>query len=59
MTPQTSQSLHSPAWVSFTYASFIASVAMVGIGILFAPLEIWVKAYFAMGAALLVSRASR
>ena len=27
---------------------------MVGIGILFAPVEIWVKAYFAMGAALLV-----
>ena len=27
---------------------------MVGIGILFAPVDIWIKAYFAMGAALLV-----
>jgi hypothetical protein len=27
---------------------------MVGMGILFAPVELWVKAYFAMGAALLM-----
>ena len=45
---------HSPAWITFTYGSFIAAVAMVGIGILFAPIELWVKAYFAMGAALLI-----
>jgi hypothetical protein len=54
MTPQITRNLHSPAWISFTYASFIASVAMVAGGILFAPMEIWVKAYFAMGAALLI-----
>ncbi len=46
--------MHSGAWVMFTYVSFAASAAMVGFGILFAPLEIWIKAYFAMGAALLV-----
>ena len=45
---------HSAAWISFTYASFFASVGMVGAGILFAPIDIWIKAYFAMGAALLV-----
>ena len=27
---------------------------MVGIGILFAPVDMWIKAYFAMGAALLI-----
>jgi hypothetical protein len=55
MNPQIAQgSPHSAPWITFTYASFIASVGMVGIGILFAPVEIWVKAYFAMGAALLV-----
>ncbi len=54
MTPQTTQSLHSSTWITFTYASFIGSVAMVGMGILFAPVELWVKAYFAMGAALLM-----
>jgi hypothetical protein len=54
MTPQTTQNLHSPAWISFTYASFIGSVTMVAVGIAFAPLDIWVKGYFAMGAALLI-----
>ena len=54
MNPQAQSSQHSGAWITFTYASFVASVAMVGVGILFAPIEIWIKAYFAMGAALLV-----
>jgi hypothetical protein len=53
-TQTTSTSQHSGAWITFSYASFFASVAMVGIGILFAPIDIWIKAYFAMGAALLV-----
>jgi hypothetical protein len=54
MNPQPIHNSHSPAWVSFTYASFIGAVAMVAVGIAFAPMEIWVKAYFAMGAALLI-----
>ena len=45
---------HSSAWVSFTYASFLASVAMVAIGIFFLPLDWWVKGYIAMGVAMLV-----
>ena len=48
------QTNHSGAWVAFTYASFIGAVVMVGIGILFMPVEIWIKGYLAMGAALLV-----
>jgi len=51
-TPSASQ--HSSAWVAFTYASFVGALVMVGLGILFSPMEIWVKAYFTMGAALLV-----
>ena len=54
MSTQAQASQHSGAWISFTYASFFASVAMVAAGILFAPVEMWIKAYFAMGAALLV-----
>jgi len=54
MNTQAQTSSHSGAWITFTYASFVASVAMVGIGILFAPIDIWIKAYFGMGAALLV-----
>jgi hypothetical protein len=45
---------HSQSWIAFAYASFLGSVAMVAIGILFAPVDIWIKGYFAMGAALLV-----
>jgi hypothetical protein len=55
MNPQVTQaSPHSAAWITFTYASFIASVGMVGIGILFAPVDVWIKAYLGMGAALLI-----
>ena len=58
MNPQTAQiSQHSGSWIAFTYASFFASIAMVGGGILFAPIDIWIKAYFAMGAALLIQSA--
>jgi hypothetical protein len=45
---------HSPAWVTFTYASFIGSVVMMIGGIVLLPLEIWVKGYLAMGVAMLV-----
>jgi hypothetical protein len=46
--------LHSGAWIAFTYASFFASLAMIAAGIFFAPVDVWIKAYLAMGAALLV-----
>lgn len=45
---------HSGAWVTFTYASFVGSAAMVALGILFMPLDIWMKGYFTMGMIMLV-----
>jgi hypothetical protein len=55
MTPQSPQAqLHSGPWIAFTYASFLAAIGMVAAGIVFAPVDVWVKAYLAMGAALLV-----
>ena len=45
---------HSSAWVSFTYASFCSALGMVLAGIIFLPVDMWVKAYFAMGVVLLV-----
>jgi hypothetical protein len=45
---------HSWAWITFTYASFIASLAMVGIAIVFLPADISIKGYLAMGVAMLV-----
>lgn len=45
---------HSQAWRSFTLASFALSLVMVGAGILFLPLDIWMKGYLAMGVVMLV-----
>ena len=52
MNPQATQ--HSQAWVTFTYASFIAAAAMVALGILFMPFDVWMKGYMAMGVVTLV-----
>ena len=55
MNPQVTQaSPHSAAWVTFTYASFFASVGMVGIGIWFLPLDLSIKGYLTMGFLMLV-----
>ena len=48
---------HSSAWVGFTYASFVGSVAMMVGGIVYLPLEIWVKGYLLMGVMMLVQSA--
>jgi hypothetical protein len=45
---------HSPAWVAFTYAAFAGSVAMLGVGIVFLPLELWAKGYLIMGVVSLI-----
>lgn len=45
---------HSSAWVSFTYASFIGAAAMVAAGVMFMPIDIWLKGYLGMGIVMLV-----
>ncbi|MGY2048185.1 YiaA/YiaB family inner membrane protein [Methylobacterium sp. JK268] len=45
---------HTSAWVAFTYASFIGAATMVGGGILFLPLDLWIKGYLMMGVIMLV-----
>jgi hypothetical protein len=45
---------HSQAWIAFTYAAFLAAVAMVGLGIFFAPVDLALKGYLAMGTVMLV-----
>jgi hypothetical protein len=49
---------HSSAWITFTYASFIISLAMVAVAIVFLPTDIWIKGYLAMGVAMLVQSCS-
>ncbi len=45
---------HSGAWVTFTYASFAGSAFMVGLGVFYLPLDLWIKGYLTMGIVMLV-----
>ncbi len=45
---------HSSAWVTFTYASFAASAFLVGVGVFFLPIDLWMKGYLTMGIVMLV-----
>jgi hypothetical protein len=45
---------HSGAWVTFTYASFAGSAFLVGIGLFFLPIDLWMKGYLTMGIVMLI-----
>lgn len=45
---------HSSAFVSFCYATFAISLVMVGGGVLFMPIDHWMKGFLGMGIAMLV-----
>lgn len=45
---------HSTAWVSFTYAAFLGSVGMLGVGIALLPLDLSAKGYLIMGVVALI-----
>jgi hypothetical protein len=53
MNPTLSQ--HSGAWVSFTYANMIFSLALTLGGVFFLPIDLWIKGYMLMGVTMLVS----
>jgi hypothetical protein len=54
MTTPSDHRPHTGAWVAFTYASFVASLGMMGLGILLLPVDLAVRGYLAMGTAMLV-----
>lgn len=41
--------VHSAAWVAQTWISFVIAVGITGMGIWFLPVDVWVKAFMAMG----------
>jgi hypothetical protein len=45
---------HTPAWITFTQIAFAVSAGMLAIGIAFAPVDIWIKAYLSMAGVMLV-----
>jgi hypothetical protein len=53
MNPQNQS--HSGAWVAFNYANLVIALALTIGGVLFLPLDIWIKGYLLMGIAMLLS----
>jgi hypothetical protein len=45
---------HSGAWVAFTYATFLLSLAMIAVGVIFMPIDVWMKGFLCMAVILLV-----
>lgn len=41
--------LDTPAWIFQTWASFILSMTVTGIGIYYLPVDLWIRAFMAMG----------
>ena len=48
---------HSGAWVAFNYAQVAIALGMTIGGVLFLPLDHWIKGYMLMGIAMLLSSA--
>lgn len=48
---------NTPAWVTFTYISFGAAVAMMAVGIWALPVEFWAKGYLGMAMVFLIGSA--
>jgi hypothetical protein len=46
---------HSGAWVAFNYANVAIALGMTVSGVLFLPLDVWIKGYLLMGIVMLVS----
>ncbi len=40
---------HSAAWIAQTWLSFVIALGVTGLGIWFLPVDIWVRAFMAMG----------
>ncbi|MBK6688752.1 MAG: hypothetical protein IPG45_30040 [Deltaproteobacteria bacterium] len=45
----TTLSPHSPAWVAQTWISFALSIGATAIGVIYLPVDAWMKAFLGMG----------
>jgi hypothetical protein len=49
MSYKTTPQQHTNAWISYTWISFVLSISATFIGILYLPVDSWVKGYLGMG----------
>ncbi|MGR3275184.1 YiaA/YiaB family inner membrane protein [Acaryochloris marina NIES-2412] len=45
----TTPTAHTSAWIAQTWISFTVSIAATGIGIIYMPVNTWMKGYLGMG----------
>ena len=45
---------HTTAWMAQVWLSFLVASGAMGIGILFIPVDLWIRGYLAMGTLFLV-----
>ncbi len=43
------QSTHTSAWIAQTWISFFLSISATTIGVMYLPVNVWVKGYLGMG----------
>ena len=53
MNPQTGQN-DTGAWIFFAWASFIIATGTMFFGIYHAPIDLWIKGFFAMGTLFII-----
>lgn len=54
MSRVTASEPHSAAWVAQVWISFLVAGFAMGVGILFIPVDLWVRGYLLMGTLFLV-----
>lgn len=45
---------HSTAWIIQAWASFVLAISATGIGIVYLPVNVWIKSFMGMGLAFSV-----
>jgi hypothetical protein len=55
MSYEPQQPVHSPAWVAQTWIAFGVSVSATAIGLLYAPVDPWIRAFLAISVLMAIS----
>lgn len=65
MNPTSELRRDTPAWIAQIWISFVLAVTAAGVGIAYAPVDVWIKAYlgmaflFALGSSFSLSKTIR
>jgi hypothetical protein len=57
MSFESQQPVHSPAWVVQVWISFAVSMTAVAVGLVYAPIDPWIRAFLAISVLMAISSA--